>query len=193
MAPEVKSPPVCAKGVGDSGLLPGSGGLPWRPTWPPAPRLLPGRSHGQRSLVGYSPGSKASDTAERLSPHTGLLTSWLSHCISPVVMASGGITGLYRTNQVGRITRDGGGTLVVQGGEPCWRSKRRTPRWGAFLSAEEEPGVPRGLGGRVPRGLGPDQASILVLSARAGPRRVLSPPVWDQGVPTVSSGAHLGF
>ena len=130
MAPEVKSPPVCAKGVGDSGLLPGSGGLPWRPTWPPAPRLLPGRSHGQRSLVGYSPGSKASDTAERLSPHTGLLTSWLSHCISPVVMASGGITGLYRTNQVGRITRDGGGTLVVQGGEPCWRSKWRTPRWG---------------------------------------------------------------
>ena len=74
----------------------------------------------------------------------------LSHCISSVVMASGGITGLYRTNRVGRITRDGGGTLLVQGREPCWRRKRRTPRWGAFLSAEEEPGVPRGLGGEGP-------------------------------------------
>ena len=27
----------------------------WRRQWQPAPVLLPGKSHGQRSLVGYSP------------------------------------------------------------------------------------------------------------------------------------------
>ena len=33
----------------------------------PTPVLLPGKSHGQRSLVGYSPwGRKESDTTERL-------------------------------------------------------------------------------------------------------------------------------
>ena len=34
----------------------------------PTPVFLPGESHGQRSLVGYSPGGhKESDTAERLT------------------------------------------------------------------------------------------------------------------------------
>ena len=37
----------------------------------PTPVLLPGESHGQRSLVGYSPwGHRESDTPERLSMHT---------------------------------------------------------------------------------------------------------------------------
>ena len=35
---------------------------PWRRKWLPAPVLLPGESHGQRRLVGYSPwGRKESD------------------------------------------------------------------------------------------------------------------------------------
>ena len=29
--------------------------LPWRRKWQPTPVFLPGRSHGQRSLIGYSP------------------------------------------------------------------------------------------------------------------------------------------
>ena len=29
--------------------------IPWRRKWQPTPVLLPGKSHGQRSLVGYSP------------------------------------------------------------------------------------------------------------------------------------------
>ena len=41
--------------------------IPWRRKWQPTPVLLPGKFHGQRSLVGYSPwGLKESDTAERL-------------------------------------------------------------------------------------------------------------------------------
>ena len=29
--------------------------IPWRRTWQPTPVFLPGKSHGQRSLAGYSP------------------------------------------------------------------------------------------------------------------------------------------
>ena len=37
----------------------------WRRKWQPTPVSLPGKSHGQRSLVGYSPwGRKESDTTE---------------------------------------------------------------------------------------------------------------------------------
>ena len=39
--------------------------IPWRRAWQPAPVFLPGASHGQRSLVGYSPyGCKGLDTTE---------------------------------------------------------------------------------------------------------------------------------
>ena len=38
--------------------------------WESSPELLPGKSHGRRSLVGYSPwGRKESDTTERLHFH----------------------------------------------------------------------------------------------------------------------------
>ena len=39
----------------------------WRRQWHPTPILLPGKSHGRRSLVGCSPwGHEESDTTERL-------------------------------------------------------------------------------------------------------------------------------
>ena len=38
--------------AGDLGLIPGSGRSPWRRKWQPTPVLLPGESHGGRSLVG---------------------------------------------------------------------------------------------------------------------------------------------
>ena len=39
----------------------------WRRKWQPTPVLLPGKSCGQRSMVGYSPwGCKESDMTERL-------------------------------------------------------------------------------------------------------------------------------
>ena len=41
------------------------GKIPWRRAWQPTPVFLPGESHGQRSLAGYSPrGRKESDTTE---------------------------------------------------------------------------------------------------------------------------------
>ena len=39
--------------------------IPWRRKWLPTPVFLPGKSHGQRSLVGYSPwGRKELDMTE---------------------------------------------------------------------------------------------------------------------------------
>ena len=43
--------------------------VPWRRKWQSTPVLLPGKSHGQRSLVSYSPWRcKESDTTERSLP-----------------------------------------------------------------------------------------------------------------------------
>ena len=52
------------------------GKIPWMRKWQPIPVFLPGESHGQRSLVGYSPwGCKEWGTTERLSMHT-----WAASC-----------------------------------------------------------------------------------------------------------------
>ena len=47
------------------------GNIPWRRAWQPTPVFFPGESHGQRSLVGYSPwGCKESDMTECACMHT---------------------------------------------------------------------------------------------------------------------------
>ena len=46
---------VSPASAGDAGSIPGSGRSPQRRKWQPTPVLLPGRSLGERSLVGYSP------------------------------------------------------------------------------------------------------------------------------------------
>ena len=43
--------------AGDQGPNPWVGKIPWRREWQPTLVFLPGESHGQRSLVGYSPWS----------------------------------------------------------------------------------------------------------------------------------------
>ena len=46
--------------------------IPWSRAWQPTPVFLPGKSRGQRSLMGYHPwGRKESDTSEQLSTHGG--------------------------------------------------------------------------------------------------------------------------
>ena len=54
-----------AGAVGDVGSIPGLGRFPWRREWQPTLIFLPGESHGQRSLAGYSPlGHRESDMTE---------------------------------------------------------------------------------------------------------------------------------
>jgi len=43
------------------------GKISWRRQWQPTPVFLPGKSHGRKNLVGYSPwGREESDMTERL-------------------------------------------------------------------------------------------------------------------------------
>ena len=52
--------------------------IPWRRKWQPTPVFLPGKLHGQRSLVGYSSWDcKESDTTERLT-HISFWGDWLA-------------------------------------------------------------------------------------------------------------------
>ena len=45
--------------------------IPWRRKWQPTPVFLPGKSHGQRSLAGYSRwGHKELDRTEAINPNT---------------------------------------------------------------------------------------------------------------------------
>ena len=46
----------------------------WNRKWQPTPVILPVKSHGQRSLVGYGPwGRKESDTTEQLNKKNMLM------------------------------------------------------------------------------------------------------------------------
>ena len=63
---------------------------PWRRKWQPTSVLLPGKCHGWRNLVGYSPwGHKESDTTEQL--HLSLLAQWGFN--NNAFFAKGSITG----------------------------------------------------------------------------------------------------
>ena len=60
----VKNLPANAGDLRDRLSIPGLG-IPWRRAWQPTPVFLPGESHGQRSLAGYSPwGCKELDMTE---------------------------------------------------------------------------------------------------------------------------------
>ena len=50
------------------GFDPGVRKIPWRRKWQPTPVFLPRKSHGWRSLVGYSPwGCKELDMTKQLT------------------------------------------------------------------------------------------------------------------------------
>ena len=61
----VKNPPANAEDIKTPVFNPWVGKIPQGREWQPTPVVLPGGSHGQRSLVGYSPwGLKESDMTE---------------------------------------------------------------------------------------------------------------------------------
>ena len=87
------------------------GKIPWRRAWQPPPVLSPGESHGQESLVGYSPcGRKESDTTE------GQTVLGLPRCPEE----PGGLLlskGSQRVRHT-RVTKDGAGSSSLPRGFP---------------------------------------------------------------------------
>ena len=64
-----KNPTANPGDAGDGGLITGQE-APLEKEMAPTPVLLPGESHGQRGLAGYSPwGHKKSGTTERLNTY----------------------------------------------------------------------------------------------------------------------------
>ena len=67
-----KEPTCQCRRLKRHGFISQVGRIPWRRVWQPTPVFLPGESHGQRSLAGFSPqGRKESDTTEA-TQHTRL-------------------------------------------------------------------------------------------------------------------------
>ena len=61
----LRNPPANAADTGDV-FDPWVGKISWRRAWQPTPVFLPGESHGQKSLAGYSPwGRRESDRTEK--------------------------------------------------------------------------------------------------------------------------------
>ena len=69
----VKNAPANGGDVKRCGFDPWVWKIPWRRAWQPTPVFLPGESHRQKSLEGYSlQGQKESDTTEATEhTHTG--------------------------------------------------------------------------------------------------------------------------
>ena len=94
--------------------------LYWRRQWHPTPVLLPGKSHGWRSLVGCSPwGHEESDTTERLHFH------FSPSCIGDYSLGEGEDgEKLIHESLITACLGNGHGTLVVGaytlGGKRGW-------------------------------------------------------------------------
>ena len=69
MAQQVKNPPANAGDTGDS-FEPWIRKIPWKRKWQPAPVFLPGKSHGQQTLVGYSPWGRKELDMTTVTEHT---------------------------------------------------------------------------------------------------------------------------
>ena len=70
MALVVKNLPANAGDLRDASSIPGLGRC-HRKAWKPTPAFLPGESHGQRSLVDYSPRGHIESNMTEVTEHTG--------------------------------------------------------------------------------------------------------------------------
>ena len=90
---------VCLQ-CGRPGFDPWVGKIPWRRKWQPTPVLLPGKSHGWRSIVGYSPwGRKESDMTEQLHFHFGGKKEKKSFKMAVVILPTNDDLKLIRNNK----------------------------------------------------------------------------------------------
>ena len=113
--------------------------IPWRRKWQPTPVVLPGKSHGQKSLVGYNPWGH-NESSETGLTHT--LICWLSF----------GCTGLLLSG-LSLAGASGGYSLLLCSAFSLWwllllwrtgsKSKHCSGRgaWAWFLHSMCDPGL----------------------------------------------------
>ena len=82
MAQQVKNLPTIQEICRRHGFNPWVKKMPWRRKCQPTPIFLPVKSHGERSLVGYSSkGSKESDMTEHAQRHKSLIIAILGNSV----------------------------------------------------------------------------------------------------------------
>ena len=73
-------------------FYPWVGKIPWRREWLSTPVFLPGKSHGQRSLAGYSPwGQKELDTTEQLTQTLQIPMFWVIVSLNVILYNEGDV------------------------------------------------------------------------------------------------------
>ena len=124
--------------------------IPWSRKWQPTPVFLPGKSHGQRSLVGYSPqGHKESDmtkrTHMRAHTHTHTHNAHLPFPKSEVPLGWRSVYSLL--SSINGTTKCGWQHICLQHGFLNILSPllRPTARKKTFLLIDNTPGHPSAL------------------------------------------------
>ena len=88
---------------GRPGFDPWVGKILWRRKWQPTPVLLPGKSHGWKSMVGYSPWRcKEQDTIERLH-FTSLQTLGWEELMPQVSVSKSIFSSLFLCYLLGKV------------------------------------------------------------------------------------------
>ena len=106
---------------------------PWRRERLPTPVLLPGESHGQKSLEGYSPwGRKESDTTERLTH-----TRERKPKVVSIRVARGGTWGVATSKEIWMEP------VVPPGGGSCTERTARSRLWDGVGLTEIMEACPR--------------------------------------------------
>ena len=82
--------------------------IPWRRKWQPTPGFLPGESHGQRSLEGYSPWSRKELDRTELVMHLKEKGAWM-RLTSPVSVFPQMFMEAWGTLASGRVSWEWGG------------------------------------------------------------------------------------
>ena len=86
-----------ARGTGKVSSIPGLGRSPWKRKWQPTLVFLPGKSHGQSTLAGYSPRSQTQLTIKRIQHWRQKCLGNFSSCLGPGVWSYLHFSLLYHT------------------------------------------------------------------------------------------------
>ena len=133
------------------GFDPWVGKIPWRREWQPTPVFLPGKSHGQKSLVGYrSWGHKESDTTEQLTHYFPVKESSGLHSVCPCPMWLGAagwlaslVNGMWLDGRYLGLGLHPGLHCLLQWSR--WCCALRLPQRGYFMRTAEQQKVPESL------------------------------------------------
>ena len=96
------------------------GKILWRRKWQPSPVSWPGKSHGQRSLVGHSPwGCREWDTTERRQTH-----AYTHEKVVTIIAISNQLAIISFQNKEGDLTKGFASDYLCEQRERCRRKKK---------------------------------------------------------------------